>query len=157
MLTYPRFLGCIKPRKLAGNDAEVLAYLHSFARVWEPRELRVPIARRLAFIAPHPDDEAIGAGGLLLAHRDKSELHLINLFSGAGGGAVVDPEGPSDLNAVRSREFAASAAELGAASARQLNLDLLDPAARSAPLRDTRGSRCRRPRGRNSSLVPRRA
>jgi LmbE family N-acetylglucosaminyl deacetylase len=33
-------------------------------------------------LCPHPDDESIGAGGLLRAHRNSAEIHLACLCTG---------------------------------------------------------------------------
>jgi len=58
----------------------VLSRLWSVNRCWEPAELTCPVGRRLLVLAPHPDDESIGVGGLLLAHRGRCEVHVVNVF-----------------------------------------------------------------------------
>lgn len=128
--TYPRFLGRIKPELLVGREEEILARLQALNSRWEPARLEVPVGKRLLVIAPHPDDESIGAGGLLLAHKNWSEIHLVTLFSGEGGGRL--PEGPwTDsseyrlrLVAARKRELAEVSAQLGVKSV--TSLDLID-------------------------------
>ncbi len=48
---------------------------------------RAPEARSVLVLAPHPDDEAIGAGGTLLAHaRAGAALTVVYLTDGAGLG-----------------------------------------------------------------------
>ncbi len=128
LLTYPRFLGKIKPRLLAATEAEALAYYQVLTKGWETAFLRAPIGRRLLVLAAHPDDESIGAGGLLLAHRGKCEIHLVNLFNGEGGGRLGQekpadtPEYRAALASERRKEFEEAARRIGAASLRYLNL-----------------------------------
>src|SRR5262249_8495169 len=64
---------------------------------WWPSKLCVPIGHRILAISPHPDDETIGAGGLLLAHRGYSEISVITIFNGDGGGLLenVDRDAPN--------------------------------------------------------------
>jgi LmbE family N-acetylglucosaminyl deacetylase len=52
---------------------------------------RTPGKEDLA-ISPHPDDESIGCGGLLLSHVGYSENRIVNVYNGDGGGALE--EGP---------------------------------------------------------------
>src|SRR5882724_75495 len=91
LLTYPRFLGRIKPDLMHGREEEILARLFALNRRWEPARLKVPLGKRLLVLAPHADDETIGPGGLLLAHRGKCEIHIVNLFNGEGGGRLPAP------------------------------------------------------------------
>ena len=61
-------------------------------------------------LAPHPDDEAIGAGGTLLAHRAAgSPVHVLYLTDGGGIG-----EGRGELRDVRRQEAREAGAKLGA-------------------------------------------
>jgi LmbE family N-acetylglucosaminyl deacetylase len=87
-LTYPRYMGRIKPRLLAGSEAEIQARLAALRRSWEPAELKVPVGKRIVVVAPHPDDETIGAGGLLLAHRGQASVSIVTVFNGEGGGQL---------------------------------------------------------------------
>ena len=49
--------------------------------------------KRVMVIAPHPDDEILGAGGILLeAIRSGSEIHLVYLTDGEASGVWPDPE-----------------------------------------------------------------
>ena len=61
------------------------------SRAWRPRTLSVPVGKRLVVIMAHPDDESIGAGGLLWAHRDFAEIHFITICNGDNGGALAYP------------------------------------------------------------------
>jgi hypothetical protein len=81
-LTYPRFLGTIKPELMRSAASELAPRLASWqASVW-PKRLEPPLAKRILAISPHPDDEAIGCGGLLLAHANKSEIRIVNVYNG---------------------------------------------------------------------------
>jgi LmbE family N-acetylglucosaminyl deacetylase len=89
------------------------AYLNLHAYLWTygdtPRIVGPPEAGRVAVLAPHPDDEALGCGGLicLLAERGAAVTPVI-LTDGALGG-----NGPA-LAGVRRGESERSAACLGA-------------------------------------------
>jgi LmbE family N-acetylglucosaminyl deacetylase len=51
-----------------------------------PQELAGPRARRIAVLAPHPDDEVIGPGGTLIrARRDGAEIDVLYLPPRQGG------------------------------------------------------------------------
>lgn len=129
LTTYRRFIGTIKPEFLALRDDEFQARLSSLHRCWTPIKLQVPLGRRVLVLAPHPDDEVIGPGGLLLAHRDKSEIHVITLFDGSGGGRLEDApwEGDSEyrerLVAERRREQADVCQRLGVATLQYLTME----------------------------------
>src|SRR4051812_16185918 len=99
-MTYPRFLGRIKPELMRGWEDEVRARLDALNGRWEVQSLVPPIGRRILVIAPHPDDEVIGVGGFLIAHRDRAEIHILNLFTGEGGGRLPNPA-PSDPDEYR--------------------------------------------------------
>ncbi len=129
LLTYPRFLGRLKPELMGGREGEVGARLRALEYRWEPAVLRVPIGKRILVVAPHPDDESIGPGGTLLAHRGQAEVHLLNLFNGSAGGRL--PGGPlkgsaADIAAVcseRQRELGRVAQRLAVKSVRQLGME----------------------------------
>jgi LmbE family N-acetylglucosaminyl deacetylase len=82
----------------------------------------------LLVLAPHADDESIGPGGLLLAHRGRSELHILNVFTGAHGGRLPDQSWVDDsayraaLDAARQKELKTAARLLGAAAVHSLGL-----------------------------------
>lgn len=76
----------------------------------EPRpvELALPPARRVLALAPHPDDEVLGAGGALALHaRRGDEVRVLVAFDGRLGLAPgADPRARRD-------EALAAGAELG--------------------------------------------
>jgi LmbE family N-acetylglucosaminyl deacetylase len=115
LFTYPRFLGAIKPELLGRSAAETRARLRGLGGAWWPKQLEVEKGKRILVVAPHPDDETIGAGGYLLRHRGKSEIHLLMVFNGEGGGQL--DSGPrQDTLEYRSRLIAArkeEACEIG--------------------------------------------
>ena len=127
-MTYPRFLGTIKPELLRASELEYEVRLRALAGGWWPAALECPVGRRLLALSPHPDDEAIGAGGLLLRHRGVADIHLLTVFSGEGGGALAgDPwhdatDYKRRLVAERQSELARTASVLGAVQVRQLGL-----------------------------------
>src|SRR6516162_6217495 len=90
LLTYPRFVGTIKPELLGHSASELAPRLEMHQASWWPKRLEFPVARRLLAISPHPDDETVGCGGLLLAHAGKSEIRIVNVYNGDGGGALDD-------------------------------------------------------------------
>lgn len=81
-------MGRIKPELMVSYEKEILARLQSLNRCWEMARLKAPLGRRILVLAPHPDDESIGAGGILLAHRGISEVYIVNVFNGEGGGQL---------------------------------------------------------------------
>ncbi len=133
-LTYPRFVGALKPELLSRSAAETQARLRGLSEAWWPKELQVQNDKRILVISPHPDDESIGAGGFLLRHRGKSEIHLMNVFTGDSGGQLISepyqnsPDYKCRLMIARKAESSEIARRLQAASL--LHLDLADgPAA----------------------------
>ena len=92
LLTYPRFLGTIKPELMGNSASELGARLELHEAGWWPKQLECPLATRILAISPHPDDESIGCGGLLLAHVGKAEIQIVSVYNGDGGGALE--EGP---------------------------------------------------------------
>jgi LmbE family N-acetylglucosaminyl deacetylase len=66
-------------------------------------------------LAPHQDDETIGAGGtLLLAKRAGVELHVLFVTDGRSKGAVSYGETPEEVIRIRNREAAKVGSHLGA-------------------------------------------
>jgi N-acetylglucosamine malate deacetylase 1 len=55
---------------------------------------------RILVLAPHPDDESVGCGGMLLKHSEQGdEIHVVFLTSGEKGG-----HGRSEAETIRLRE-----------------------------------------------------
>ena len=98
VLTYSRFIGAIKPGLLRQAETEFEARLESLRYCWWPAQLHCPVGRRILAISPHPDDETIGAGGLLLAHRALADISVITVFSRDGGGVLEGTDRHSAKN-----------------------------------------------------------
>jgi LmbE family N-acetylglucosaminyl deacetylase len=122
VISHSRYIGYIKPKLMCGTEEEFRVRRQLLARAWEPRRLVAPIGRRILALCPHPDDESIGAGGLLLAHRALAELHFVCLCNGARGGSLGDAGANSDaLVEARRAEFCKTTAALRAASVQHLD------------------------------------
>ena len=126
LVSYPRFLGYVKPQLMTASEEEFLVRRKLLARAWEPRQLLVPVGKRLLALCPHPDDESIGAGGLLLAHRGLAEIHLVCLCNGEAGGepdetAIDNTDAKSRLVETRKAEFRKAADALNAVSVHHLD------------------------------------
>lgn len=121
LMSYHRYLGYIKPFLKADSEEEYFIRRKAVSKSWAPRRLSFPVAHKILVISPHPDDESIGAGGLLWAHRDVSEIHFIVLCKGEKGGRL---EGPYEntgqyklkLAAARKDEFYKTSSALKARS-----------------------------------------
>ena len=106
---------------MTASEEEFLIRRKLLVRGWEPRQLVAPIGNRILALCPHPDDESIGAGGLLLAHRGHSAIHLLCLCNGEGGGELDPTEaGTTTMTEVRRAEFGTTAQTLKAASVHHL-------------------------------------
>jgi LmbE family N-acetylglucosaminyl deacetylase len=79
----------------------------------EPQELR---AMRFVVLAAHPDDETLGAGGLLaLLHSLGADVEVLLCTAGEGSHPDSVTMAPEQLAAVRREEFAAAMGVLGLA------------------------------------------
>jgi N-acetylglucosamine malate deacetylase 1 len=122
LVSYSRFLGYIRPHLLRMSDEEFRVRRQLVAMAWEPRQLVAPIGKRILALCPHPDDESIGAGGLLIAHRDLAEIHLVCLCTGATGGSLGENrDDPKKMAEVRRAEFQRTAKDLRVASVHYLD------------------------------------
>lgn len=127
LISYSRFIGYIRPALAKGKAIDYRIWRKLLATAWEPRELSVPVGRRILAISPHSDDEAIGAGGLLWAHRDVAEIHIVLLTDGAAYGFIPGATGDAQQNkaqlvALRKQELERTAAALKAKSVSFLDL-----------------------------------
>jgi LmbE family N-acetylglucosaminyl deacetylase len=120
-MSYSRYLGYIKPELLRASEQEYRVRRELLVRGWETARLQAPVGKRILALSPHPDDESIGAGGLLWAHRGKAEIHIVCLTDGEKGGALANP--PDDpiaaqrqLAGARREELAKVSEALGARS-----------------------------------------
>jgi len=81
-----------------------------------PRAELQPPRGRVLLLAPHADDDVIGAGGTVCLHAAAGDpVHVIVAYSGLSG----DPEGhhsPAEYLALRKREALAGGAHLGLTS-----------------------------------------
>ena len=98
LLTYPRFLGTIKPELMKSAARELAPRLAVLHGSWWPKQLVAPVAKKILAISPHPDDESIGCGGLLLSHVDHSEIRIVNVYNGDGGGALGEESWRDDAD-----------------------------------------------------------
>jgi hypothetical protein len=132
LLTYPRFLGTIKPELMASASSQLSPRLDLYSESWWPKRLGLPVGKRILAISPHPDDEAIGCGGLLIAHSTKAEIRIVNVYNGDGGGALEEgpwrdePSYRERLVRTRARELQAAAKVLGACQVDQLGVSDCD-------------------------------
>lgn len=113
---------------MISHEKEFLVRLRALRMCWEVTRLKVPLGRRILVLTPHPDDESMGAGGLLLAHRGISEIHIVNIFNGDGGGQLDnrpwtdDPVYRSELVLTRRKELETVGRILRVASIQYLDL-----------------------------------
>jgi len=96
ILTYPRFLGMIKPRLMTASFEQIAAVQSSISVSYWPARMECPVGARILAVSPHADDETIGAGGLLIGHKDVSEIAVITIFNGEGGGNLASADGAKD-------------------------------------------------------------
>jgi LmbE family N-acetylglucosaminyl deacetylase len=70
--------------------------------------------RRVVIIAPHPDDEVLGAAGLIqLALRERRPVEIIAVTDGEGSHPGSDAFAPTSLAALRIRESVEALRRLG--------------------------------------------
>lgn len=85
-------------------------------------ELEVPFARSVLVVAPHPDDETLGCGGLLALCADADVPTRVLFVSGGGAPASELGLGEDELVRLRRAEALAAAAVLGVRETRFLGL-----------------------------------
>jgi LmbE family N-acetylglucosaminyl deacetylase len=110
VLSYSRYIGFIRPALTRGKSADYKIWRKLLTSAWEPRELCLPVGKRILVISPHSDDEAIGAGGILWAHRDMAEIHIVLLTDGAAYGFTAGE--PSDRETAKVKLVEARKQEL---------------------------------------------
>jgi LmbE family N-acetylglucosaminyl deacetylase len=92
------------------------------------RALRVAIPRRLVVVAPHPDDEVLGAGGLLQCMRRLGvEITVVAVTDGEGSHPASAACG-IDIASLRARESIAALHRLGCGQTSVTRLGLRDGA-----------------------------
>ncbi|WGF89928.1 PIG-L deacetylase family protein [Marinivivus vitaminiproducens] len=73
--------------------------------------------RPLLVVAPHPDDESLGCGGLIAAaHAAGQRVHVLVVSDGCGSHPGSRAYPPDRLRALREQEAIAAVAELGLAA-----------------------------------------
>jgi len=86
-----------------------------FDSVLVPQPLPVTQLRSIIVLAPHQDDETIGAGGLLLLARNAGiELHVIFITDGRSKGAVPYAATPEEVVQIRNQEASKVCDRIGA-------------------------------------------
>jgi N-acetylglucosamine malate deacetylase 1 len=122
VFSYSRYMGYIRPHLMQMTEEQFRVRRKLVSSAWEPRQLSAPLGKCILALCPHPDDESIGSGGLLLAHRDLAKIHLVCLCDGRAGGSlgnsVLDPKAMATQRKV---EFQHTAAVLRASSVHHLN------------------------------------
>jgi LmbE family N-acetylglucosaminyl deacetylase len=73
-----------------------------------PPALDLTTARRVLAVAPHPDDESMGCGGLLALLARQAEVQVLLVTNGDGGGAL-----PAGTSETRKQELAEALKVLG--------------------------------------------
>ena len=89
-------------------------------------EWKLPEMRTIV-VSPHPDDETLGAGGLIAAQRRRG-CEVIVVAVTDGENAYPDDHDEDALAATRREEQAAAVARLGVSSESLLRLGLIDSA-----------------------------
>lgn len=93
-----------------------------------------PFSRPAVVVAPHPDDESFGCGGVIAAKRARgAPVHVVFATDGAASHGSPSLEARAALAARRRREALAALAALGVPAAATTFLDLPDGGAGDAP------------------------
>ena len=65
------------------NDMQTMINSLSFENNIKPINIKIPENKKILVIVPHPDDETLGCGGLLIQAADSNcNIHILSLTSG---------------------------------------------------------------------------
>jgi LmbE family N-acetylglucosaminyl deacetylase len=90
-----------------------------------PTVIELPAGRRLMVLAPHPDDESIGCGGLIAKWLDDGRVASVVFLSDGSRGSRLqgaEADAPTSLAGVRRQEALEAITRLGGAKAVFLGL-----------------------------------
>ena len=66
------------------NDMQKMINSLSYENNIRPIDIKIPENKKILVIAPHPDDETLGCGGLLIQAADNNcNIHILSLTSGS--------------------------------------------------------------------------
>ncbi|MGH3615274.1 MAG: PIG-L family deacetylase [Pseudonocardia sp.] len=121
------------PARAAGNGAGRLitpvAEWTAALRRHRPPRFDTAACRRVVVVAAHPDDETLGAGGVMRSlHRAGAVLTLVVATDGEAAYPTLDTIGRTDLARARRHELGAAMAMLGLADVAVHHLGLPDSA-----------------------------
>ena len=120
------------------SDVELASNLlktHFFEYELKPQSLPVTTLKSILVLAPHQDDEVIGAGGaLLLAKEAGAKLDVLFITDGRSKGATPYAETPEEVVRVRKQEAEEACRKLGA-GIHHLGIDNAEPAPEMEDLR----------------------
>ena len=88
--------------------------------------LWIPSSGPLLVVVPHPDDETLGAGGMIAAHQRREDAHEITVVCVTDGENAYEHDDAAALAAVRQAEQEAALARLGVAPEHMLRLRMVD-------------------------------
>ena len=104
----------ITGRLIEGRGTPETAWLPFLEELAPPPLALTPAPRRAVVIAPHPDDEVLGVGGLLtLLHRVGAAIHIIAVTDGEASHFRSTAITPAELARRRAAETVAALAALG--------------------------------------------
>jgi LmbE family N-acetylglucosaminyl deacetylase len=88
--------------------------------------LWMPPAGPLLVVVPHPDDETLGAGGLIATHQRRDDAHEITVVCVTDGENAYEHDDRAVLAAVRQAEQEAAVTRLGVSPEHMLRLRMVD-------------------------------
>ncbi len=86
----------------------------------------VPGSGPMLVVVPHPDDETLGAGGLIATHQRRGDAHEMTVVCVTDGENAYPDDDSAALAATRQAEQEAALARLGVAPEHTLRLRMID-------------------------------